>query len=126
MIGFLGGVVCFFSTVYIKQKLKIDDSLDVFPVHGVGGILGTLLAGVFSSTQLGIFSGYGFATVNDTMIDQLGVQMIGIAATFSYTAVVTWLLFIVISKLLGGLRVSSEQEVNGLDLSEHEETGYSL
>ena len=67
-----------------------------------------------------------FATVNDTMLDQLGVQMIGIAATFSYTAVVTWLLFIVISKLLGGLRVSSEQEVNGLDLSEHEETGYSL
>lgn len=126
VIGFLGGVVCFFSTVYIKQKLKIDDSLDVFPVHGVGGILGTLLAGVFSSTQLGIFSCYGFATVNDTMIDQLGVQMIGIAATFSYTAVVTWLLFIVISKLLGGLRVSSEQEVNGLDLSEHEETGYSL
>ncbi|WP_330130916.1 ammonium transporter [Shewanella xiamenensis] len=126
VIGFLGGVVCFFSTVYIKQKLKIDDSLDVFPVHGVGGILGTLLAGVFSSTQLGIFSGYGFATVNDTMIDQLCVQMIGIAATFSYTAVVTWLLFIVISKLLGGLRVSSEQEVNGLDLSEHEETGYSL
>lgn len=126
VIGFLGGVVCFFSTVYIKQKLKIDDSLDVFPVHGVGGILGTLLAGVFSSTQLGIFSGYGFATVNDTMIDQLGVQMIGIMATFSYTAVVTWLLFIVISKLLGGLRVSSEQEVNGLDLSEHEETGYSL
>lgn len=126
VIGFLGGVVCFFSTVYIKQKLKIDDSLDVFPVHGVGGILGTLLAGVFSSTQLGIFSGYGFATVNDTMIDQLGVQMIGIAATFSYTAVVTWLLFIVISKLLGGLRVSSEQEVNGLDLSEHEEMGYSL
>ncbi|MEL4271005.1 ammonium transporter [Shewanella xiamenensis] len=126
VIGFLGGVVCFFSTVYIKQKLKIDDSLDVFPVHGVGGILGTLLAGVFSSTQLGIFSGYGFATVNDTMIDQLGVQMIGIMATFSYTAVMTWLLFIVISKLLGGLRVSSEQEVNGLDLSEHEETGYSL
>ncbi|BDA59355.1 ammonium transporter [Shewanella xiamenensis] len=126
VIGFLGGVICFFSTVYIKQKLKIDDSLDVFPVHGVGGILGTLLAGVFSSTQLGIFSGYGFATVNDTMIDQLGVQMIGIMATFSYTAVVTWLLFIVISKLLGGLRVSSEQEVNGLDLSEHEETGYSL
>lgn len=126
VIGFLGGVICFFSTVYIKKKLKIDDSLDVFPVHGVGGILGTLLAGVFSSTQLGIFSGYGFATVNDTMIDQLGVQMIGIMATFSYTAVVTWLLFIVISKLLGGLRVSSEQEVNGLDLSEHEETGYSL
>ncbi|MFB2734103.1 ammonium transporter [Shewanella mangrovisoli] len=126
VIGFLGGVVCFFSTVYIKQKLKIDDSLDVFPVHGVGGILGTLLAGVFSSTQLGIFSGYGFASVNPTMLDQLGAQAIGVIATLSYTAVVSWLLFMVIGKILGGLRVSTEQEVNGLDLSEHEETGYSL
>ncbi|RBP80217.1 ammonium transporter [Shewanella putrefaciens] len=126
VIGLLGGIVCFYSTVYIKQKLKIDDSLDVFPVHGIGGILGTLLAGVFSSTQLGVFSGYGFAAVNDTMIDQLGVQIIGVAATFTYTAVVTWLLFVIIRKLLGGLRVSTEQEVNGLDLSEHEETGYSL
>ncbi|MCU7978012.1 ammonium transporter [Shewanella sp. SW36] len=126
VIGLLGGIVCFYSTVYIKQKLKIDDSLDVFPVHGVGGILGTLLAGVFSSTQLGVFSGFGFAAVNDTMIDQLGVQIIGVAATFTYTAVVTWLLFVIIRKLLGGLRVSTEQEVNGLDLSEHEETGYSL
>lgn len=126
VIGLLGGIVCFYSTVYIKQKLKIDDSLDVFPVHGVGGILGTLLAGVFSSTQLGVFSGYDFATMNNTMIDQLGVQIIGVAATFTYTAVVTWLLFVIIRKLLGGLRVSTEQEVNGLDLSEHEETGYSL
>ncbi|NLQ23084.1 ammonium transporter [Shewanella sp. S-1] len=126
VIGLLGGIVCFYSTVYIKQKLKIDDSLDVFPVHGVGGILGTLLAGVFSSTQLGVFSGYGFATMNNTMIDQLGVQIIGVAAIFTYTAVVTWLLFVIIRKLLGGLRVSTEQEVNGLDLSEHEETGYSL
>ena len=126
VIGLLGGIVCFYSTVYIKQKLKIDDSLDVFPVHGVGGILGTLLAGVLSSTQLGVFSGYGFAAVNETMIDQLGVQIIGVAATFTYTAVVTWLLFVIIRKLLGGLRVSTEQEVNGLDLSEHEETGYSL
>ena len=126
VIGLLGGIVCFYSTVYIKQKLKIDDSLDVFPVHGIGGILGTLLAGVFSSTQLGVFSGYGFAAVNDTMIDQLGVQIIGVVATFTYTAVVTWLLFVIIRKLLGGLRVSTEQEVNGLDLSEHEETGYSL
>ncbi len=126
VIGLLGGIVCFYSTVYIKQKLKIDDSLDVFPVHGVGGILGTLLAGVFSSTQLGVFSGYGFAEGNETMLDQLGVQFIGVIATFAYTAVVSWVLFIIIGKLLNGLRVSTEQEITGLDQSEHEESGYIL
>lgn len=126
VIGFLGGLVCFYATVYIKQSLKIDDSLDVFPVHGVGGILGTILAGVFSSTQLGVFSGYGFAAGNDTMIDQVGVQIIGVAATFCYTLVVTGVLFWLVGKLVNGLRVSTEQEITGLDLSEHEETGYSL
>ncbi|WP_394391946.1 ammonium transporter [Shewanella woodyi] len=126
IIGLLGGMVCFYATVYIKQKLRIDDSLDVFPVHGVGGILGTLLAGVFSSTQLGVFSGYGFAEGNETMLDQLGVQLIGVVATFAYTAIVSWILFMIIGKLVNGLRVSSEQEITGLDQSEHEESGYIL
>ncbi|MBW8183594.1 ammonium transporter [Shewanella nanhaiensis] len=126
IIGLLGGMVCFYATVYIKQKLRIDDSLDVFPVHGVGGILGTLLAGIFSSTQLGVFSGYGFAEGNETMLDQLGVQLIGVVATFAYTAVVSWVLFMIIGKLVNGLRVSSEQEITGLDQSEHEESGYIL
>ena len=61
VIGLSAGVVCYFATNYLKNKLRIDDSLDVFPVHGVGGILGTMLAGVFCSTQLGIFSGNGFS-----------------------------------------------------------------
>ncbi|MCL1098650.1 ammonium transporter [Shewanella gelidii] len=126
VIGLLGGVICFYATVYIKQKLKIDDSLDVFPVHGVGGILGTLLAGVFSSTELGVFSGYGFADGNETMADQFGVQVIGVLSTFAYTAVVSFILFKVVSVMVGGLRVDEEQEVTGLDISEHEETGYSL
>src|SRR5690606_37689766 len=61
IIGLTAGVVCFFATQFIKRKLVIDDSLDVFPVHGVGGILGTLSVGIFASPSLGIFSGYGFA-----------------------------------------------------------------
>lgn len=71
IIGLLAGGVCFTATQYIKRVLKIDDSLDVFPVHGIGGIMGTLLAGVFSSTQLGVFSGFGFARVSTAWVDSL-------------------------------------------------------
>jgi len=126
IIGLSAGFVCFYSTVYIKQKLKIDDSLDVFPVHGVGGILGTILAGIFSSTELGVFSGYGFADGNETMAEQFGVQVIGVVATFGYTAVVSWILFKIVAHFTNGLRVDIEQEVTGLDISQHEESGYSL
>ena len=126
VIGISAGVVCFYATVYIKQKLKIDDSLDVFPVHGVGGILGTLLVGVFSATSLGAFSGFGFAEGIATMGEQVGIQLIGIISTFIYTAVVTYILLKLVGLMTSGLRVSEEQEVNGLDQSEHEETGYNL
>lgn len=124
VIGLLAGVICFFATSYIKQVLKIDDSLDVFPVHGVGGILGTLLAGVFSATSLGIFSGYGFADGIASMGGQLKVQLIGVVATIVYTAVVTYIILKIIDLLLG-LRVSKEQEIEGLDIVMHEERGYS-
>ncbi len=126
VIGLLAGFVCFYATVYIKQVLKIDDSLDVFPVHGVGGILGTLLAGIFSSTQLGAFSGFGFAEGISTMAEQVMVQLTGIGATIVYTAVVSYLLFKLVSVLTNGLRVSEEQETTGLDLNEHDESGYNL
>ncbi len=126
IIGVAAGIVCFYSTVYIKQKLKIDDSLDVFPVHGVGGILGTLLAGVFASTELGAFSGYGYAEGISTMIGQVSVQLIGIAATIVYTAIVSYLLFKLVALMTQGLRVSKEQEITGLDLIEHDESGYNL
>lgn len=126
VIGLLAGFVCFYATVYIKQKLKIDDSLDVFPVHGVGGILGTLLAGVFSSAELGAFSGYGFADGISTMTEQVGVQLTGIGATIAYTAIVSYLLFKIVGLMTGGLRVSEEQETTGLDLNEHDESGYNL
>ena len=126
IIGLCGGFVCFHATVYIKHTLKIDDSLDVFPVHGVGGILGTLLVGVFSSTELGVFSGYGYGEGNETMLDQLLVQATGVGATIVYTAVVSFVLFKVVALMTDGLRVDEEQEIQGLDISQHEETGYSL
>ena len=78
IIGLLAGVICYLSTQAIKQKFKIDDSLDVFPVHGVGGILGTFLAGVFASDQLGVFSGQGYAE-GVTMGGQVMVQIIGLS-----------------------------------------------
>jgi len=125
IIGILAGGVCFVATQYIKRTLKIDDSLDVMPVHGVGGIMGTFLAGVLSSTQLGVFSGYGFADGIDTMGGQVYVQVVGIVATFVYTAVVTWIILKLVGAMVG-LRVSDEVEQQGLDTAEHEETGYNL
>ncbi len=125
IIGLLAGSVCFTATQYIKRVLKIDDSLDVFPVHGVGGILGTLLAGVFSATSLGIFSGYGFAEGNETMGDQLYVQFIGVIATMVFTALVSWILLKLIDATIG-LRVTDEQEIEGLDIASHEERGYDM
>ncbi|MCB1798559.1 MAG: ammonium transporter [Gammaproteobacteria bacterium] len=125
VIGILAGFVCFNATMYIKRVLKIDDSLDVFPVHGVGGILGTLLAGVFSSTGLGVFSGYGFADGITGMGGQFYVQLVGVLATVAFTAVVTFVILKVVGAMLG-LRVSDEQEVEGLDIGLHEERGYDL
>jgi Amt family ammonium transporter len=125
IIGLSAGVVCFTATNFLERVLKIDDSLDVFPVHGVGGILGTLLVGVFASTQLGLFSGQGFADGIDSMGGQLWVQLVGVLATLVYTAVVTWIILKIID-LLVGLRVDEEQETIGLDISEHEERGYDL
>jgi len=124
VIGFLAGLVCFSATNYLKQVLKVDDSLDVFPVHGVGGIIGTLLAGVFSATGLGVFSGYGFAQGIESMGGQLYVQFIGVVACAAFTALLSYLLLKLVDRLVG-LRVSREQEVEGLDIALHEERGYN-
>ncbi len=126
VIGFLAGIVCFNATLMIKQKFKIDDSLDVFPVHGVGGILGTFLAGIFASTQLGIFSGQGFADGIESMSAQIGVQLVGIVSTFVYTAIATFLIFKVVGMITNGVRVSDDEESQGLDLVDHNERGYEL
>jgi ammonium transporter, Amt family len=126
IIGLSAGVVCFFMTQLVKRVWKIDDSLDVFPVHGMGGVLGTILAGVFASTGLGVFSGQGFADGIESMGAQLLVQFVGVAVTFVYTAVATYVLLKITGILTSGLRVTKEEEIIGLDLSLHEEDGYKL
>lgn len=126
IIGLLAGFICFNATQYIKRVLKIDDSLDVFPVHGVGGILGSLIVAVFASTQLGVFSGYGFADGIATIAGQLSVQAIGVGSTIVFTAVATYVILKLVGALTGGLRVVDEDEVQGLDITSHEETGYNL
>lgn len=124
VIGLLAGAICFSATNYLKQVLKIDDSLDVFPVHGIGGILGTLLAGVFSSTSLGVFSGYGFADGIQTMGGQFTVQLIGVVTTVVFTGIATFAILKLVDALLG-LRVDKDQEIEGLDIVLHEERGYN-
>jgi Amt family ammonium transporter len=125
LVGLSGGVICYYATSYLKQSLKIDDSLDVFPVHGVGGIVGTFLAGILVSADLGIFSGNGLAE-GATIGSQVGVQVTGIVATGVYTAILTVILLKLVAALTGGLRVDEEQEQQGLDISDHDEKGYSM
>jgi Amt family ammonium transporter len=120
VIGMSAGFVCFFATQVLKRTLRIDDSLDVSPVHGVGGMLGTLLTGVFVAASLG---GVGFAE-GMSMGKQIAVQALAIAATAAWCGVLTWLLLKLID-LFVGLRVGEEQETEGLDLSQHGERAYS-
>lgn len=121
IIGLAAGYICFIATNYIKRTLKIDDSLDVFPVHGVGGILGTLLTAVFASNALGVFSGQHDIDI----VSQLGVQAIGVISAIVYTAVVTFII-LKLTDVLVGNRVDEEQEQEGLDLVSHNERGYDL
>lgn len=124
VIGLSAGIICYYATQAIKQKFLIDDSLDVFPVHGVGGMLGTLFAGIFASDQLGMFSGQGYSE-GMTMSSQVLVQLTGISATFVYTAVVSWILLKLVDNFLG-LRVDEEEETSGLDVLEYSERGYDI
>ena len=122
VIGIAGGAVCFLATNFIKRSLKIDDSLDVFPVHGVGGALGMLLTAVFASSSIGVFSGQG---LDATMGGQFVTQLIGVLVVLVYTAIITWVLLKVTEALVGN-RVSSDEEVGGLDLASHNERGYDI
>ncbi len=119
VIGVTAGIVCFYATQYIKRVLKIDDSLDVFPVHGVGGITGSLLTGVFAASSLG---GLGLDD-GVTIMDQLGVQALAVIVTIIWSGLFSYVILKLIDKMIG-LRVSSDEEVEGLDIVMHEETGY--
>ncbi len=118
-IGLAGGLICFFATSLVKQRLKIDDSLDVFAVHGVGGMTGSLLVGIFAATRLG---GTGYAH-GMTMGTQLLVQAEAVAAVACWSALCTFILVKVL-KAVCGARVSAEEESDGLDLATHGERAY--
>jgi Amt family ammonium transporter len=120
-IGLFAGVICFLATQLIKRKLKIDDSLDVFPVHGVGGFSGILLTAVFSSTAL---DGLGLDE-GVSVGGQLMVQLIGATATLVWCGVATFAILKLIN-MVSPLRATSEQETQGLDLALHEERGYII
>jgi Amt family ammonium transporter len=120
VIGLVAGVVCFFATQILKRRLHIDDSLDVSPVHGVGGVIGSLMTGVFAATWLG---GSGFS-LDHGVAAQLGVQALGIGAAAAWCGVFTWLILKLLNVVFG-LRVAEEHETEGLDLAEHGERGYS-
>jgi Amt family ammonium transporter len=120
-IGVSAGLVCFTATNYMKRTLHVDDSLDVFPVHGVGGVLGTTLTGVFAATTLG---GVGFAE-GMTMGKQVMTQITGVVVTAVWSGAVSYALLKLIDTMVG-LRVSIEQETEGLDTVLHNETGYNL
>ena len=125
VIGLSAGVVCYFATITLKNTLKIDDSLDVFPVHGVGGILGTVLAGVFCAPGIGILSGNGFSDGINSVGGQLYVQVFGVVVTFAFALIGSWVLLKIVDSLIG-LRIDEEQETEGLDLVLHDERGYDL
>ncbi|HSD18993.1 MAG TPA: ammonium transporter [Anaeromyxobacter sp.] len=117
-IGAVAAVVCFFSATTFKRRLGYDDSLDAFGVHGVGGILGSILTGVFASVTLG-------GTEQISIGRQVGVQLLACAATAAWSGGMTWVLMKIADVALGA-RADEEQETIGLDLTNHEERGYDL
>ncbi|WP_060507632.1 ammonium transporter [Pseudomonas sp. NBRC 111124] len=119
VIGLASGVICYFCATTLKRKLGYDDSLDAFGVHGVGGIIGAILTGVFAAPALG-----GFGAVTDIGA-QVWIQAKGVIFTVVYTAIVTYVILKVLDVVMG-LRVNEEEESVGLDLAQHNERGYNL
>lgn len=129
VIGFLAGVVCYFMCGVVREKMKIDDSLDVFAVHGVGGIMGTILVAFLGAE--GVLGGTGLSEnpaepgVAYTSMQQLVVQLKALGITVVWSAVAT-VIIVMITRALVGLRVSEEVEALGLDSEEHGERAYNI
>ncbi len=121
-IGAISSMVCFFMVAFVKSKFKYDDSLDAFGVHGMGGIIGSILTGVFATQAISGEDGVQGALYGDW--SQLGIQLIATVATIAFSAIMTIILFKVVDKTVG-VRVSSRVEEEGLDIYEHGETSYN-
>ena len=121
-IGFASGLGCFLASTILKRALGYDDSLDVFGIHAVGGIIGAMLTGVFCAESLG---GAGFGGDITSIGGQLMVQFTGVGATVVYTGVVSFIILKVLDGIMG-LRVTDEEEAEGLDLALHDERGYII
>ncbi len=119
VIGMAGGIACFWAVTYVKNLLGYDDSLDVFGVHGIGGIVGLLLTGVFAIKAIG-----GTAGALQGNIGQIGKQAIAIGAVAAYDAIMTFVILKLVDLVIG-LRPTEEQEREGLDISQHGERAYS-
>jgi Amt family ammonium transporter len=122
VIGAASGIGCFIAAVKVKRAIGFDDSLDAFSVHGVGGIIGAILTGIFSAQFLG---GSGLGDGNETIASQVVAQLVSVVATIIYTGIVSFIILKIVDALIG-LRVSAEEEYQGLDLSQHDEKGYNL
>jgi len=119
ILGLAGGVACYSAVDILRVRMKIDDSLDVFAVHGVGGILGSLLVAWLA---LPAFGGLGLAD-GISATSQFGVQLLSVAITIGWTVIASYVILRVISVVIG-LRVDQQDEIEGLDLSQHGERGY--
>ena len=119
VVGLASGVLCFWAATSLKRALGYDDSLDAFGVHGIGGIVGALLTGIFAAESLG---GQGLSA--DSIGGQFVVQLIGVVFTIVYCGVLSFILLKIVDAIVG-LRVSQDEETEGLDISLHDERGYN-